>query len=121
MMLAPSRRSLAALSSQRRWRPRRRDAGARRPGPRPRVLARRLRHHETRGTRRGAPASRIAIIDTGVDGEPAEFAGAVVGGTDVSGIGSPDGRTPVGAVDANHGSWVASLAGRPRHGRRQRA
>jgi subtilisin family serine protease len=29
----------------------------------------------------------------------------------VSGAGSPDGRTPVGAVDANHGSWVASLAG----------
>src|SRR6478609_7394948 len=27
-----------------------------------------------------------------------------------SGVGGPDGRTPVGAVDANHGSWVASLA-----------
>lgn len=53
---------------------------------------------------------RIAIIDTGVARGPVEFEGAVVGGTDVSGIGSPDGRTPVGAVDANHGSWVASLA-----------
>lgn len=53
---------------------------------------------------------RIAIIDTGIGRGPAEFAGAVVGGTDVSGVGSEDGRTPVGAVDANHGSWVASLA-----------
>lgn len=53
---------------------------------------------------------RIAIIDTGIGRGPAEFAGAVVGGTDVSGAGSDDGRTPVGAVDANHGSWVASLA-----------
>ncbi len=53
---------------------------------------------------------RIAIIDTGIGRGPAEFAGAVVGGTDVSGAGSEDGRTPVGAIDANHGSWVASLA-----------
>ncbi len=53
---------------------------------------------------------RIAIVDTGIGREPTEFKGAVVGGTDVSGQGSPDGRTPVGAVDANHGSWVASLA-----------
>lgn len=52
----------------------------------------------------------IAVIDTGIGRGPAEFEGAVVGGTDVSGIGTPDGRTPVGAVDANHGSWVASLA-----------
>ncbi|WP_243073549.1 S8 family serine peptidase [Microbacterium sp. SS28] len=60
-------------------------------------------------TTRGAGV-RIAIIDTGIGRSPAEFAGAVVGGTDVSGQGSPDGRSPVGAVDANHGSWVASLA-----------
>jgi membrane-anchored mycosin MYCP len=53
---------------------------------------------------------RIAIIDTGVGRGPAEFDGAVAGGTDVSGVGSDDGRTPVGAVDGNHGSWVASLA-----------
>jgi len=52
---------------------------------------------------------RIAIIDTGIGKAPA-FDGAVVGGTDVSGEGSPNGRTPVGVVDANHGSWVASLA-----------
>lgn len=60
-------------------------------------------------TTRGAGV-RIAIIDTGVGRGPVEFEGAVVGGTDVSGLGSADGRTPVGAVDANHGSWVASLA-----------
>lgn len=53
---------------------------------------------------------RIAVIDTGIGRGPVEFEGAVVGGTDVSGIGTADGRTPVGAVDSNHGSWVASLA-----------
>lgn len=60
-------------------------------------------------TTRGAGV-RIAIIDTGIARGPVELDGAVVGGTDVSGMGSSDGRTPVGAVDANHGSWVASLA-----------
>ncbi|SFS08764.1 Serine protease, subtilisin family [Microbacterium sp. cf046] len=60
-------------------------------------------------TTRGAGV-RIAIIDTGIGRGPVEFEGAVVDGTDVSGSGSADGRTPVGAVDANHGSWVASLA-----------
>ncbi|MHC2999479.1 S8 family serine peptidase [Microbacterium sp. HJ5] len=55
----------------------------------------------------------VAVIDTGVGKGPVEFEGAVVGGTDVSGVGTPDGRTPIGAVDADHGSWVASLvAGR---------
>ncbi|WP_439592208.1 S8 family serine peptidase [Microbacterium sp.] len=53
---------------------------------------------------------RIAVIDTGIARGPVEFAGAVAGGTDVSGAGTPDGRTPVGAVDSNHGSWVGSLA-----------
>lgn len=52
----------------------------------------------------------IAVIDTGIGNVPATFGDAVVGGTDVSGSGSADGRTPVGAVDGNHGSWVASLA-----------
>jgi len=52
---------------------------------------------------------RIAVIDTGIGRTP-QLDAAVVDGTDVSGAGSPDGRTPVGAVDANHGSWVASLA-----------
>lgn len=61
------------------------------------------------GTTRGAGV-RIAIIDTGIGRGPAEFSGAVAGGTDVSGAGSADGRSPVGAVDSDHGSWVASLA-----------
>ena len=60
-------------------------------------------------TTRGA-GQKIAIIDTGIARGPVEFSGAVVGGTDVSGVGAPDGRTPVGAVDSNHGSWVGSLA-----------
>jgi membrane-anchored mycosin MYCP len=52
----------------------------------------------------------IAVIDTGIASVPGVFDQAVVGGTDVSGTGSPDGRTPLGAIDGNHGSWVASLA-----------
>ncbi|MFT3796821.1 S8 family serine peptidase [Microbacterium sp.] len=60
-------------------------------------------------TTRGA-GTTIAIIDTGIGRGPVEFTGAVAGGTDFSGAGSSDGRTPVGAVDGNHGSWVASLA-----------
>lgn len=59
-------------------------------------------------TTRGAGV-KIAVIDTGVGHAP-ELDPAVTGGTDVSGVGTSDGRTPVGAVDANHGSWVASLA-----------
>lgn len=52
----------------------------------------------------------IAVIDTGIGTPPVIFDDAVAGGTDVSGNGTPDGRTPVGAVDRNHGTWVASLA-----------
>lgn len=52
----------------------------------------------------------IAIIDTGIGMVPQAFEDAVVGGIDVSGSGAPDGRAPVGAVDGDHGSWVASLA-----------
>ena len=54
--------------------------------------------------------TRIAIIDTGIGRGPVEFSGAVAGGADFSGVGARDGRTPVGAVDSSHGSWVASLA-----------
>lgn len=60
-------------------------------------------------TTRGAGVT-IAIIDTGVGKVPATFGEAVTGGTDVSGIGTPDGRTPLGVIDPDHGSWVASLA-----------
>ncbi len=52
---------------------------------------------------------RIAVIDSGVAKVP-ELNGAVVGGTDVSTIGDAQGRKPVGAVDSNHGTWVATLA-----------
>lgn len=52
----------------------------------------------------------IAIIDTGIGKVPSVFGDAVVGGTDVSGIGSPDGRTPLGPLDPDHGSWVGSIA-----------
>jgi len=60
-------------------------------------------------TTRGAGAT-IAVIDTGIAKVPGTFDGAVADGTDVSGSGTSDGRTPLGAVDGNHGSWVASLA-----------
>ncbi|WP_341998259.1 S8 family serine peptidase [Microbacterium sp. LWH7-1.2] len=60
-------------------------------------------------TTRGAGV-KIAVIDTGIGRGPVALDGAVAGGTDVSGAGSSDGRTPVGAVDKDHGSWVASLA-----------
>ncbi|MEO6825950.1 MAG: S8 family serine peptidase [Microbacteriaceae bacterium] len=62
-------------------------------------------------TTRGAGVT-VAVIDTGVDGRTAELAGSVTGGTDVSGIGAPDGQQPIGPESA-HGTWVASLlAGR---------
>ncbi|SKB02793.1 type VII secretion-associated serine protease mycosin [Agreia bicolorata] len=62
-------------------------------------------------TTRGAGVT-VAVIDTGVDGSVADLAGVVTGGTDVSGVGSPNGQTPVG--DENqHGTMVGSLiAGR---------
>lgn len=57
---------------------------------------------------RGAGVT-IAVIDTGV-GSPPELDGVVTGGTDLSGRGSSDGRTPVGGSDSEHGTLVASLA-----------
>ncbi|GAA1727085.1 S8 family serine peptidase [Microbacterium paludicola] len=51
----------------------------------------------------------VAVIDTGIVDGPEAFKGAVAGGTDVSGVGAQDGRTPVDVVNRNHGSWVASL------------
>jgi type VII secretion-associated serine protease mycosin len=54
-------------------------------------------------TTKGAGVT-VAIIDTGVDGAVPDLAGAVVGGTDVSGLGS---------AGSEHGTLVASLlAGR---------
>jgi type VII secretion-associated serine protease mycosin len=62
-------------------------------------------------TSKGAGVT-VAVIDTGVDGSIAELDGVVVGGTDVSGLGTSDGQTPVGEENS-HGTLVASLlAGR---------
>jgi type VII secretion-associated serine protease mycosin len=55
---------------------------------------------------------KVAVIDTGIDASHPALQGAVVGGTDVSGLGTPDGLTPVGQNNY-HGTMVASLiAGR---------
>lgn len=63
-------------------------------------------------TTRGAGVT-VAVIDTGIAKVPTTFGDAVVDGTDVSGGGSPDGRTPVGVVDRDHGTLVGSVvAGR---------
>lgn len=57
---------------------------------------------------------RVAVLDSGIARGVPVLDDAVVGGTDMSGLGSPDGRTPIGRGDAAaHGTWVASLlAGR---------
>ena len=53
----------------------------------------------------------VSVIDSGI-GDVADLGGAVIGGADFSGVGSADGRTPVGA-SPDHGTLVASLlAGR---------
>ncbi len=59
-------------------------------------------------TTKGAGVT-IAIIDTGVDGSHIDLKGAVVGGTDVSGVGAANGQRPVGE-SSEHGTMVASLA-----------
>lgn len=57
---------------------------------------------------RGAGVT-IAIIDTGIDASHQDLRGAVVGGTDVSGLGGANGQIPVGQ-GSEHGTMVASLA-----------
>lgn len=57
---------------------------------------------------RGAGVT-VAVLDTGIASGLVELDPAVVGGTDVSGVGTPDGRSALGADDSSHGSWVASL------------
>jgi type VII secretion-associated serine protease mycosin len=64
---------------------------------------------------RGAGVT-IAIIDTGIDSTHRDLQGAVIGGTDVSGIGGPTGQTPVGR-GSEHGTLVASLAAGRGHSR----
>lgn len=51
---------------------------------------------------------RIAVIDTGIDAQHPDLAGRVLDGTDFSGVGTPDGLTPVGSAE-HHGTMVASL------------
>ena len=57
----------------------------------------------------------VAVIDTGIDATHPSLENSVIGGIDVSGIGSRDGLTPIGE-NSYHGTMVASLiagAGNP--------
>ncbi|MEO7147584.1 MAG: S8 family serine peptidase [Terrimesophilobacter sp.] len=65
-------------------------------------------------TTKGAGVT-VAVIDTGVDGSHADLTGTVVGGTDVSGVGSANGQEPVGE-DSAHGTLVGSLIAGHGHG-----
>lgn len=50
----------------------------------------------------------VAVVDTGIDATHPALENSVIGGFDVSGIGSSDGLTPIGENDY-HGTMVASL------------
>lgn len=55
---------------------------------------------------------KVAVIDTGIDPTHPDLAGAVTGGTDVSGVGDPAGGRGLGS-NPSHGTLVATLlAGR---------
>ncbi|XAS73507.1 S8 family serine peptidase [Micrococcaceae bacterium Sec5.1] len=55
---------------------------------------------------------KVAVIDSGIDGNHPDLKGVVVGGTDVSGAGAPNGQKSIGAK-TEHGTLVATmLAGR---------
>ncbi|UNK45047.1 S8 family serine peptidase [Arthrobacter sulfonylureivorans] len=55
---------------------------------------------------------KVAVIDSGVDGTHPDLKGVVVGGTDASGSGDPDGQRGIGQTP-EHGTLVATLlAGR---------
>ncbi|MCC9194219.1 S8 family serine peptidase [Arthrobacter sp. zg-Y916] len=60
---------------------------------------------------------KVAVIDTGVDPSHPDLAGAIAGGTDVSGAGDPSGGRGLG-VNPEHGTLVATLlAGRGHAGK----
>jgi type VII secretion-associated serine protease mycosin len=65
-------------------------------------------------TTRGAGVT-VAVIDTGIDGSHPDLTGQVIGGTDVSGVGAPNGQSPVGD-SSEHGTMVASLLAGHGHG-----
>jgi subtilisin family serine protease len=55
---------------------------------------------------------KVAVIDSGIDGQHPDLKGAVAGGMDASGAGSPDGQKGIGSKP-EHGTLVATLlAGR---------
>jgi membrane-anchored mycosin MYCP len=55
---------------------------------------------------------KVAVIDSGVDGDHPDLKGAIAGGHDVSGAGTSDGQKSIGAKP-EHGTLVATmLAGR---------
>lgn len=58
---------------------------------------------------------KVAVIDSGVDGSHPDLKGAVVGGTDVSGSGTPNGQKGIGDEPV-HGTLVASLLAGRGHG-----
>ncbi|MEH0110362.1 S8 family serine peptidase [Tersicoccus sp. MR15.9] len=66
---------------------------------------------EAQKVSRGAGV-KVAVIDTGIATDHPDLAGAVVGGTDVSGTGAADGSRPIG-FESEHATMVATLlAGR---------
>jgi subtilisin family serine protease len=58
----------------------------------------------------------VAVIDTGIGTDVSDLGNAVTGGTDFSGLGSTNGRTPVGTTDSAHGTMVATMLAARGHG-----